>query len=552
MRSAILIVMMDFLLSSLLIFVGPEGSTGDYILNSSWDQQGDHVDNPAFGAFSPQAVDAFFQEQIVRSEENHSSAGADAQNATHVAVWQERAEALAAELHEKENFFARQVQQSKELHEAELAQLQKVLQQAEQDKKAALVQERGIREQMLAQQSSEYKNLLNDERARGENSIKKAVQESKELHEAEIGQLQKILHQAEQDKNTALVQERDIREQMLAQQSAEYKKLLEDEKSRGENSIRMAVQESSNALMQEYSAREQTFASREQAAMALLEEKDKEIAVLHENRGAVQQLQAQLAQKDGEVAALHGELGAAKAQLAALNPPTVDAFVSDAQVEVHNEFVEEGRWGSDIKLEANLIAVKLQAGDIYAVSSAESLGLLWKGMGSELKRASGYIAKRGKGASSSSYSTIYALGNAKGVAVIPLKGFAVNPLPLYKDIDQLRRSVNMQSLTFVTCAKDHEYTPFDSMNYTTHYKGEIVELRPKQTNNILINSKFKMDVGKGDFVVSNNGFFIGVMLDDKSFIMITEENFSAADAVFNMQDKQGFSKKAAEYNKALR
>ena len=486
MRAAILIVMMDFLLSSLLIFVGPEGSTGGYILNSSWEQQIEQADKPVFGAFSLQAVDAFFQEQIARSEENHSSAGADAQNTAQVAAWQARAEALAAELHEKENTFARQVQQSKELHEAEIGQLQKVLQQAEQDKKAALVQEQGIREQMLAQQSAEYKNLLNDERVRGENSIKKAVQES------------------------------------------------------------------SNALMQEYSAREQTFASREQAAMALLEEKDKEIAVLHENRGAVQQLQAQLAQKDGEVAALHGELGAAKAQLAALNPPTVDAFVSDAQVEVHNEFVEEGRWGSDIKLEANLIAVKLQAGDIYAVSSAESLGLLWKGMGSELKRASGYIAKRGKGASSSSYSTIYALENAKGVAVIPLKGFSVKPLPLYKDIDQLRRSVNMQSLTFVTCAKDHEYTPFDSMNYTTHYKGEIVELRPKQTNNILINSKFKMDVGKGDFVVSNNGFFIGVMLDDKSFIMITEENFSAADAVFNLQDKQEFSKKAAEYSKALR
>ena len=41
------------------------------------------------------------------------------------------------------------------------------------------------------------------------------------------------------------------------------------------------------------------------------------------------------------------------------------------------------------------------------------------------------------------------------------------------------------------------------------------------------------------------------MLDDKSFIMITEENFSAEGAVFNLQDKQSFSKKAAAYNKAL-
>ncbi len=90
------------------------------------------------------------------------------------------------------------------------------------------------------------------------------------------------------------------------------------------------------------------------------------------------------------------------------------------------------------------------------------------------------------------------------------------------------------------------------MNYTTHYKNETVELRPKQTNNMIINSKFKMDVGKGDFVVSNNGFFIGVMMDDKSFIMITEENFSAEGTKFNLLDKQEFSIKAAEYRKVLR
>ena len=61
-----------------------------------------------------------------------------------------------------------------------------------------------------------------------------------------------------------------------------------------------------------------------------------------------------------------------------------------------------------------------------------------------------------------------------------------------------------------------------------------------------------MDIGKGDFVVSNNGFFIGVMIDDKSFIMITEENFSAHRTVFNLEDKQALSTGAAAYRKMLR
>ena len=494
MRAAILIVMMDFLLSSLLIFIGPEGQSGNYLLNSTWTQPADQAGKPEFGAFSPRAVDAYFQQQIARMDEETGRAGAEAPSKPQPAALQANADALAAEAREKEKNLAREIQENKARHQAEMVQMQKALEKAEQDKETALAQERGMREQMLAQQLAGYKSLLEEARAREETSI------------------------------------------------------------------RTAVQENSNVLKQELAAREQEFASREQALAATLAEKDKEIGALHESRGAVQQLQAQLAQKDGEVVALHGELGAAKAQLAALTAPTVDAFVSDAQVEVHNEFAKEGRWGSDIKLEANLITVKTQNGDTYAVSSAESLGLLWKGMGSELKTASGYIAKRGKGASSKPYSTIYALDNTNGVTAIPLTGFAVNPLPLYKNVGQLRRSVNMQSLTFVSCAKDHEYTPFDAMNYTTHYKDVTVELRPKQTNNLLINSKFKMDIGKGDFVVSNNGFFIGVMIDDKSFIMITEENFimiteenfSAHRTVFNLEDKQALSTGAAEYRKKVR
>ena len=558
MRAAILIVMMDFLLSSLLIFIGPEGQSGNYLLNSSWTQPADQAGKPEFAAFSPRAVDAYFQQQIARMDEETGRAGAEAPSKPQPAALQANADALAAEAREKEKNLAREIQESKARHQAEMVQMQKALEKAEQDKETALAQERGMREQMLAQQLAGYKSLLEEARAREETSIRTAVQENSNVLKQELAAREQEFASREQALAATLA-EKD-KEIGALHESRGAVQQLQAQLAQKETSIQAAVQENSNVLKQEFAAREQEFASREQALAATLAEKDKEIGALHESRGAVQQLQAQLAQKDGEVVALHGELGAAKAQLAALTAPTVDAFVSDAQVEVHNEFAKEGRWGSDIKLEANLITVKTQNGDTYAVSSAESLGLLWKGMGSELKTASGYIAKRGEGASSKPYSTIYALDNTNGVTAIPLTGFAVNPLPLYKNVEQLRRSVNMQSLTFVSCAKDHEYTPFDAMNYTTHYKDVTVELRPKQTNNLLINSTFKMDIGKGDFVVSNNGFFIGVMIDDKSFIMITEENFimiteenfSAHRTVFNLEDKQALSTGAAEYRKKVR
>ena len=78
MRAAILIVMMDFLLSSLLIFIGPEGQSGNYLLNSSWTQPADQAGKPEFGAFSPRAVDAYFQQQIARMDEETGRAGAEA------------------------------------------------------------------------------------------------------------------------------------------------------------------------------------------------------------------------------------------------------------------------------------------------------------------------------------------------------------------------------------------------------------------------------------------------------------------------------------------
>jgi len=197
-------------------------------------------------------------------------------------------------------------------------------------------------------------------------------------------------------------------------------------------------------------------------------------------------------------------------------------------------------WSNSESFKTHGVALKGIGGKTYIITHSKPFGMLWKEFSDGLKKA--ILTMRMTISGNQKSQQIYnfeTLSQDRSLIKVNVNSNIV-PLPMHKF-----KNHEYSSRDLLLYSQSSPSKTFTLEDYSIDIKQQYLELKKKGWG-------FGTDFSEGDFIIDNNGIFVCMMVSKVKCKFIYEDDLDSTSDHFNLHNLKSFAKEAAEYSNNIR